>query len=80
MRIAEKKAPPLKTRVTRRLNASSTINTQRKTTTTEAVGTKTAVQIRSHAQKFFSKLEKKKEAGEATTAGELLFFVCVDDV
>eukprot|EP00775_Hariotina_reticulata_P005420 gene5420-5653_t len=31
----------------------------------EHIGTKTAVQIRSHAQKFFNKLEKKKEAGEA---------------
>jgi hypothetical protein len=35
----------------------------------EHIGTKTAVQIRSHAQKFFNKLEKKKEAGEAPDKG-----------
>lgn len=35
----------------------------------EHIGTKTAVQIRSHAQKFFNKLEKKKEAGEAVEKG-----------
>ena len=29
----------------------------------EHIGTKTAVQIRSHAQKFFSKLEKEQAAG-----------------
>lgn len=39
---------------------------------TEHIGTKTAVQIRSHAQKFFNKLEKKKEAGQLENAG-----VCV---
>jgi hypothetical protein len=36
----------------------------------EHVGTKTAVQVRSHAQKFFNKLEKKKEAGEQIAQGE----------
>lgn len=36
----------------------------------EHIGTKTAVQIRSHAQKFFNKLEKKKEAGENVEQGE----------
>lgn len=40
----------------------------------EHIGTKTAVQIRSHAQKFFNKLEKKKEAGEAPDKG-----VCLSD-
>jgi hypothetical protein len=35
----------------------------------EHIGTKTAVQIRSHAQKFFNKLEKKKEAGEVPDKG-----------
>lgn len=35
----------------------------------EYIGTKTAVQIRSHAQKFFNKLEKKKEAGELPAKG-----------
>ena len=29
----------------------------------EHIGSKTAVQVRSHAQKFFSKLEKQKAAG-----------------
>jgi hypothetical protein len=38
----------------------------------EHIGTKTAVQIRSHAQKFFNKLEKKKEAGEAPDKGACL--------
>eukprot|EP00878_Enallax_costatus_P018553 GHUV01019535.1.p1 GENE.GHUV01019535.1~~GHUV01019535.1.p1 ORF type:complete len:342 (+),score=118.51 GHUV01019535.1:138-1163(+) len=36
----------------------------------EHIGTKTAVQIRSHAQKFFNKLEKKKEAGETVEKEE----------
>lgn len=35
----------------------------------EHIGTKTAVQIRSHAQKFFNKLEKKKEAGQQPDKG-----------
>jgi hypothetical protein len=35
----------------------------------EHIGTKTTVQIRSHAQKFFNKLERKKEAGEAPAEG-----------
>ncbi len=30
----------------------------------EHVGTKTAVQIRSHAQKFMNKLERQKDVGE----------------
>ena len=29
----------------------------------EHIGSKTAVQVRSHAQKFFSKLEKQESAG-----------------
>jgi hypothetical protein len=36
----------------------------------EHVGTKTAVQIRSHAQKFFTKIEKKKETGEPAQQGK----------
>lgn len=40
----------------------------------EHIGSKTAVQIRSHAQKFFNKLERKKEAGEAASGGELSCF------
>jgi hypothetical protein len=35
----------------------------------EHIGTKTAVQIRSHAQKFFNKLEKKKESGQLPDKG-----------
>lgn len=35
----------------------------------EHIGTKTAVQVRSHAQKFFNKLERKKEAGEEIAEG-----------
>jgi hypothetical protein len=35
----------------------------------EHIGTKTAVQIRSHAQKFFTKLEKKKESGQQPDKG-----------
>lgn len=31
----------------------------------EYIGTKTAVQIRSHAQKFFSKLERKRDTGDS---------------
>mmetsp|Transcript_40589 Transcript_40589/g.90222 ORF Transcript_40589/g.90222 Transcript_40589/m.90222 type:complete len:1163 (+) Transcript_40589:155-3643(+) len=34
----------------------------------EYIGTKTAVQIRSHAQKFFSKVERQKETGEGDEA------------
>jgi hypothetical protein len=33
------------------------------------VKTKTAVQIRSHAQKFFTKVERMKEAGEPDAEG-----------
>jgi hypothetical protein len=36
----------------------------------EHIGTKTAVQIRSHAQKFFNKLEKKKESGQQPDKGK----------
>ena len=32
----------------------------------EHIGTKTAVQIRSHAQKFFSKLEREQAAGNTS--------------
>lgn len=37
----------------------------------EHIGSKTAVQIRSHAQKFFSKMERRKEAGDSEIPGAL---------
>lgn len=46
----------------------------------EHVGSKTAVQIRSHAQKFFTKIEKSKEAGSIedgeVASGREFFCLC----
>ena len=41
----------------------------------EHIGTKTAVQIRSHAQKFFSKLQREQSVSGGTMEGEGLWQV-----